>query len=86
MTLTSGNQEKLQRLTKMWYLSGKGPNRSFSDFVESWQMRYDVASIGELKDDAIDAQRSEHKAKVFCMSAFIVELIQKLNITKIWQK
>ena len=85
-TLASGNRERLQRLTKIWYLSGKGQNRSCSDFVESWQIRYDVPSNGELKEHTIEAQRNEHKAKVFCMCAFTGEMNQKLTITKLWQK
>ena len=50
--------------------------QAFSDFVESWEMWYDVASIGEIKDDATDAQRNEHKAKVFRMCAFTGERLK----------
>ena len=39
-------------------------------------MWYDVASIGEIKDDATDAQRNEHKAKVFRMCAFTGERLK----------
>ena len=39
-------------------------------------MWYDVASISELKEDATDAQKKEHKAKVFRMCAFTGERLK----------
>ena len=50
--------------------------QAFTEFIESWEMWYDVASIGELKEDATDAQRKEHKAKVFRMCAFTGERLK----------
>eukprot|EP00794_Sanderia_malayensis_P001929 gene1929-2193_t len=39
-------------------------------------MWYDVALIGQLKDDASEEERKEHKAKVFCMRAFTGERLK----------
>ena len=50
--------------------------QAFTEFIESWEMWYDVASIGELKEDATDAQKKEHKAKVFRMCAFTGERLK----------
>ena len=50
--------------------------QAFTEFIESWEMWYDVASIGELKEDATDAQRKEHKAKVFRMCVFTGERLK----------
>ncbi len=47
--------------------------QAFTEFIESWEMWYNVASRGELKEDATYAQRKEHKAKVFRMCAFTSE-------------
>ena len=50
--------------------------QAFTDFIESWEMWYDVASIGELKDDATAEKKKEHKAKVFRMCAFTGERLK----------
>ena len=44
--------------------------QGFTDFIATWEMCYEVASIGELKADATEVERKEHKAKVFRMCAF----------------
>ena len=41
--------------------------QAFTKFIESWEMWCDVASMCERDEDATDAQRKEHKAKVFGM-------------------
>ena len=50
--------------------------QAFNDFIESWEMWYDVASLVELKEDASNAQISEHKAKVFRMCVFAGERLK----------
>ena len=50
--------------------------QAFTEFIESWEMWYDVASIGELKEDATDAQKKEHRARVFKMCAFTGERLK----------
>ena len=47
--------------------------RAFTEFIESWEIWCDVASIGELKEDATDAQRKKDKEKVFKMWDFTGE-------------
>ena len=44
--------------------------QAFTDWLESWEMWYDVASMGELKEDASVREQELHKAKVFRMCAF----------------
>ena len=44
--------------------------QAFNDWLESWEMWYEVASMGELKKDATDEEQEEHKAKVFRMCVF----------------
>ena len=44
--------------------------QAFTDFIETWEMRYEVASIDELKADATEMERKEQKAKVFRTCAF----------------
>ena len=50
--------------------------QAVTDFIETWEMRYEVASIGELKADATEMERKEHKAKVFRMCAFPGERLE----------
>ena len=50
--------------------------QGFTDFIETWEMWYEVASIGELKADATEVERKEHKAKVFRMCAFSGERLK----------
>ena len=50
--------------------------QAFTDFIETWEMWYDVASIGEVKADATEVERREHKAKVFRMCAFSGERLK----------
>ena len=50
--------------------------QTFTGFIETWEMWYDVASIGEVKVDATEVERKEHKAKVFLMCAFSGERLK----------
>ena len=54
----------------------KNVMQAFTDFIETWEMWYDVASIGEVKADATEVERREHKAKVFRMCAFSGERLK----------
>ena len=44
--------------------------QAFQNYLDSWEMWYDVACLNDLSADASAAQRNEHKAKVFRMCAF----------------
>ena len=44
--------------------------QAFNNYIEAWKMSYDVASIGEIKDDASELVQQQHKAKVFRMCVF----------------
>ena len=45
-------------------------NQAFNDYIEPWEMSYDVACIGEIKDDASELIQQQHKAIVFRMCVF----------------
>ena len=45
-------------------------HQAFNDYIEVWEMSYDVACIGELKEDASELVQQQHKAKVFRMCVF----------------
>ena len=56
----------------------------FNDYIEVWEMSYDVVCIGEIKDGASELVQQQHKAKVFRMSVFQGERLatdQKANST-----
>lgn len=44
--------------------------QAFNDYIEAWEMSYEVACIGELKEDASELTQQQHKAKVFRMCVF----------------
>ena len=44
--------------------------QAFNDYIEAWEMSYDVAWIVEMKDDASELVQQQHKAKVFRMCVF----------------
>ena len=44
--------------------------KAFSDYIEAWEMSYDAACIGEIKEDASELVQQQHKAKVFRMCVF----------------
>ena len=44
--------------------------QAFNDDIEACEMSYDVACIGELKEDASELVQQQHKAKVFRMCVF----------------
>jgi len=44
--------------------------QAFQNYLDSWEMWYDVACLNDLSADANAALRNEHKAKVFRMCAF----------------
>ena len=48
----------------------------FTNFIETWEMWYEAASIGELKADATKVERKEHKANVFRMCTFSGERLK----------
>ena len=42
----------------------------FNDYIEALEMSYDVACVGELKEDASELIQQQHKVKVFRMCVF----------------
>ena len=44
--------------------------QAFHNYLDSWEMWYDVACLNDLSADANAAHRNEHKANVFRMYAF----------------
>ena len=50
-------------------------HQAFNDYIEAWEMSYDVACIGELKEVASELvqqqqQQQQHKTKVFRICVF----------------
>ena len=44
--------------------------QDFNDYIEAWEMSYDVTCIGELKEDTSELVQQQHKAKVFRICVF----------------
>ena len=44
--------------------------QAFQNYLDSWEMWYDLACLNNLQADASAAQRSEHNTKVFRICAF----------------
>ena len=44
--------------------------QAFNDYIEAWEMSYDVAYIGEIKEEASELVQQQHKAKIFRMCIF----------------
>ena len=55
--------------------------QAFNDYIKAWEMSYDVACIGEIKEDASELVQQQHKAKVFRICVFQGEWL-KTNLKK----
>ena len=80
---SSDKSVKMKPLTKLTVTPSFNPAdhtesvlQGFTDFIKTWEMWYEVASIGELKADATEVERKEHKAKVFRMCDFSGERLK----------
>ena len=56
--------------SKFTFLDVFDPSLHEWNTYEAWEMSYDVACIGEIKDDASEFVQQQHKAKVFRMCVF----------------